>query len=78
LYQKFQCDTFQSPIAMAGPRKTSPIVHTYLKRSMNGVQARIYSHKHQLDKTAVGRNLEQAIQRLQHEIDQGLRRNKRK
>jgi hypothetical protein len=53
---------------MAGPRKTSPRVRTNIKRSMGGVQVRIYSHENNLDKTVVGRNLEQALKRLKHNI----------
>ena len=78
LYQKFQRDTFLSNIAMAGPRKTSPIVRTYLKQSRSGVQARIYSHQYNLDKTSVGRDLEQALKRLKQEIEKNPKGNRRK
>ena len=55
-------------IAMAGPRKISPVVRTYLKSSRSGVQARIYSRKDHLDKTAVGQDLEQALKRLKQDL----------
>ena len=50
---------------MAGPRKISPLVRTRIKSTRSGVQVRIYSHHYNLDKTGVGRDLEQALARLQ-------------
>jgi hypothetical protein len=54
---------------MAGPRKTSPVFRTYVKRSPSGgVQVRIYSRKNNLDKTGVGQDLEQAMRRLKQDV----------
>lgn len=55
---------------MAGPRKTSPVVRTIIKRSPSGggIQVRIYSHENHLDKTSVGKDLDQAIKRIKDEV----------